>query len=205
MESLYLKIYYIVVILNYFNSLVNPIIYALRIPDFKQHLTVCCSLHRVVDEMRSKYAGRSNDRIAASRLLVMWHHFPPIWVICSLLPNKTNKSLMTLNCEIVVQIIVLYEPSVIKFEVLFLYQNTLCNNIVVFSVMTGLYWISIFYFNSTWLGFLSSPKSFIMKTCGSLSILVPKVLTSTRPCMNSPIIGPLQLVIPVVQNCHAGE
>ena len=66
MESLYLKVYYIVVILNYFNSLVNPIIYALRIPDFKQHLTVCCSLHRVVDEMTSKYAGRSNDRIAAS-------------------------------------------------------------------------------------------------------------------------------------------
>ena len=41
-----------------------------------------------------------------------------------------------------------------------------------------------------------------MKTCGSLSILVPRVLTSTRPCMNSPI---MQLVIPVVQNCHAGE
>ena len=50
---------------NYFNSLVNLIIYALRIPDFKQHLTVCCSIHRVVDGMKSKYAGRSNDRIAA--------------------------------------------------------------------------------------------------------------------------------------------
>ena len=162
MESLYLKIYYIVVILNYFNSLVNPIIYALRIPDFKQHLTVCCSLHRVVDEMRSKYAGRSNDRIAASRLLVMWHHFPPIWVICSLLPNKTNKSLMTLNCEIVVQIIVLCEPSVIKFEVLFLYQNTLCNNIVMFSPL--------------WLGYIGYRFS-ILILLGLVSFLLPRVLS----------------------------
>ena len=60
------KVYYIVVILNYFNSLVNPIIYALRIPEFKQHLTVCCSILRVVDGMKSKYTGRSNDRTAAS-------------------------------------------------------------------------------------------------------------------------------------------
>ena len=66
MESLYLKVYYIAVILNYFNSLVNPIIYALRIPDFKQHLTVCCSIHRLADGMKSKYVGRSNDRIPAS-------------------------------------------------------------------------------------------------------------------------------------------
>ena len=44
-----------------------------------------------------------------------------------------------------------------------------------------------------------------MKTSGSLSILVPKVLTSASPCMNSPIIGPLQLVISVVKNCHAEE
>ena len=66
MESLCLKVYYIAVILNYFNSLFNPVIYALRIPDFKQHLTGCFSIHRVVDEMRSKYAGLGNDRIAAS-------------------------------------------------------------------------------------------------------------------------------------------
>lgn len=67
MESLYLKVYYyIAVILNYFNSLFNPVIYALRIPDFKQHLTGCCSIHRVVDGMKSKYTGQSNDRIAAS-------------------------------------------------------------------------------------------------------------------------------------------
>jgi len=65
MESLYLKVYYIAGILNYFNSLFNPVIYALRIPDFKQHFTVCCSIYRVVDGVKSKYAGRSNDRIAA--------------------------------------------------------------------------------------------------------------------------------------------
>ena len=59
----YLKVYYIAVILNHFNSLFNPVIYALRIPDFKQNLTVCCLIHRIVDGMKSKYAGRSNDRI----------------------------------------------------------------------------------------------------------------------------------------------
>ena len=150
--------------------------------------------------------ANTRDEVMMELPLVMWHHFPPIWVIYSLLPNKMNKSLMTLNCEIVVQIIVLYEPSVIKFEVLFLYQNTLCNNIVKFSPL-WLGYIGYRFSILILLGLVSFllPRVLSLKTCGSLSILVPRVLTSTRPCMNSPIIGPLQLLIPVVQNCHAGE
>ena len=69
---------------------------------------------------------------------------------------------MTLNCEIVVQIIVLYEPSVIKFEVLFLYQNTLCNNIVMFSPLL--------------LGYIGYRFS-ISILLGLVSFLLPRVLS----------------------------
>ncbi|XP_078363759.1 adenosine receptor A3-like [Oculina patagonica] len=36
------KYFYIATILNYSNSYVNPIVYALRIPEFKQALALCC-------------------------------------------------------------------------------------------------------------------------------------------------------------------
>lgn len=118
MESLYLKVYYIAVILNYFNSLVNPIIYALRIPDFKQHLTVCCSIHWVVDGMKSKYAGRSNEIITASDVTSL-----PADLSHLHLASEQDEQVFidTKLWNSIVQIKVLHEPSVIKFEVLFLY------------------------------------------------------------------------------------
>ena len=36
------QIYYMVNVLNYSNSLVNPVVYALRIPEFRQALGLCC-------------------------------------------------------------------------------------------------------------------------------------------------------------------
>ena len=36
------KFYYLVNIVNYSNSFVNPVVYALRIPEFKQALALCC-------------------------------------------------------------------------------------------------------------------------------------------------------------------
>ena len=50
-----------------------------------------------------------------------------------------------------------------------------------FFFMTGLYWVSSFFLYSTWLGFLSSPNFFFFYFRLSLSILVPRILTSTRP------------------------
>ena len=41
--------------LNYFNSCVNPVVFALRIPEFKQALGLCCFRRR---------AAISNDRDA---------------------------------------------------------------------------------------------------------------------------------------------
>ena len=35
--------------LNYSNSLFNPIIYALTVPDYRQSLVTCCPRHRAVD------------------------------------------------------------------------------------------------------------------------------------------------------------
>ena len=43
------KLYYAVIMLNYSNSLFNPIIYALTVPDYRQSLVTCCPRHRAVD------------------------------------------------------------------------------------------------------------------------------------------------------------
>ena len=47
--SVPIKVYYAVTMLNYSNSLFNPIIYALTVPDYTQSLVTCCPRHRAVD------------------------------------------------------------------------------------------------------------------------------------------------------------
>ena len=49
-------------ILNYSNSFLNPIVYALRIPEFKQALGLCCFRMRAANSMKGK--GRRDNRAA---------------------------------------------------------------------------------------------------------------------------------------------
>ena len=42
--SIPLRFYGLVNVVNYSNSFVNPVVYALRIPEFKQALTLCCRM-----------------------------------------------------------------------------------------------------------------------------------------------------------------
>ena len=37
-----LKYYRLVIVVNYFNSFANPVVYALRIPEFREALVLCC-------------------------------------------------------------------------------------------------------------------------------------------------------------------
>ena len=49
--SIPLKFYYMVNILNYSNSFVNPIVYVFRIPEFQQALRLCCTKSRPAIKM----------------------------------------------------------------------------------------------------------------------------------------------------------
>ena len=43
------EVYFAVIMLNYSNSLFNPIIYALTVPDYRQSLGTCCPRRQAVD------------------------------------------------------------------------------------------------------------------------------------------------------------
>ena len=60
------KFYFMVNILNYSNSFVNPIVYVFRIPEFQQALRLCCSTRTPVIKM-VKFKG--GNRTAALRTL----------------------------------------------------------------------------------------------------------------------------------------
>ena len=51
MVSVRIIIFHCFYILTYFSSFVNPIIYALKIPEFRQSLVTLCSRRRTVDRM----------------------------------------------------------------------------------------------------------------------------------------------------------
>ena len=53
--------------LNYFNSCVNPIVFALRIPEFKEALGLCCFRRRT---------AINNDRAAAMTPATQLRTFP---------------------------------------------------------------------------------------------------------------------------------
>ena len=60
-----LTIYYFAVLLNYSNSFINPIVFVLRIPEFKQTLGLCCFRTRTTINMKS-IERRTNRAIALS-------------------------------------------------------------------------------------------------------------------------------------------
>ena len=64
--SIPLKFYFMVNILNYSNSFVNPIVYVFRIPEFQQALRLCCTTRTPVIKM-VKFKG--GNRTAAPRTL----------------------------------------------------------------------------------------------------------------------------------------
>ena len=64
--SIPLKFYFMVNILNYSNSFVNPIVYVFRIPEFQQALRLCCTTRTPVIKM-VKFKG--GNRTAALRTL----------------------------------------------------------------------------------------------------------------------------------------
>ena len=55
--------YYTTDILNYSSSFLNPIVYALRIPEFKQALGLCCFRRRVAISMEGN--KRRDNRVTA--------------------------------------------------------------------------------------------------------------------------------------------
>ena len=52
------KFYFMANVSNYFNAFVNPIVYALRIPEFRQGLSLCCI--RRVTAMNSERTKRTD-------------------------------------------------------------------------------------------------------------------------------------------------
>ena len=57
------RFYYMVIVLNCSNSFVNPIVYALRIPEFRQALSLCCLRRQAA--MNTELIKRRNNRAAA--------------------------------------------------------------------------------------------------------------------------------------------
>lgn len=74
-------ILYTAMFLLYSNSLVNPIVYALRIPEFRQALRLCCFRRQVAVDM-TKY-GRRNNRVVALRSEIELLSRDPIKNSCS--------------------------------------------------------------------------------------------------------------------------
>ena len=56
------KFYYMVNVLNYSSSFVNPVVYALRIPEFRQALGLCCIRRRTA--MNTERFEKRNNKIA---------------------------------------------------------------------------------------------------------------------------------------------
>ena len=52
--------YYIIVLLNFSNSLVNPVVYSLRIPEFRQALSFCIIRNRKLINRDERNRGRDN-------------------------------------------------------------------------------------------------------------------------------------------------
>ena len=63
MVSVPIIIFHCFYILTYSSSFVNPIIYALKIPEFRQSLIALCSRRRVVDRMNRK-SQEGQDTVA---------------------------------------------------------------------------------------------------------------------------------------------
>ena len=57
------RFYYLLNVINYSNSFVNPVVYALRIPEFKQALTLCCLGRKVA--VNYEEGERRNNAAAA--------------------------------------------------------------------------------------------------------------------------------------------
>ena len=56
--------YYIIVLLNFSNSLVNPVVYSLRIPEFRQALGFCIIRRRKLINRDERNKGRDNRGLA---------------------------------------------------------------------------------------------------------------------------------------------
>ena len=56
--------YYIIVLLNFSNSLVNPVVYSLRIPEFRQALGFCIIRRRKLINRNERNKGRDNRELA---------------------------------------------------------------------------------------------------------------------------------------------
>ena len=59
------KLYHMVNLFNYFNSLINPVVYALRIPEFRQALHSCCfgkqpALNMTLDKITNERTGTTD-------------------------------------------------------------------------------------------------------------------------------------------------
>lgn len=63
-STISVKIFFTTVVLLFCNSVVNPIVYALRIPELRQDLRLCC-FRRQVAAVDMKEIGRRNNRVAA--------------------------------------------------------------------------------------------------------------------------------------------
>ena len=57
------EFYYMATLLNYSNSFINPVVFALRIPEFRQALGLCCLRRQAAKNM--EHIGRRNNRAAA--------------------------------------------------------------------------------------------------------------------------------------------
>ena len=55
-------------ILTYSSSFVNPIIYALKIPEFRQSLVALCSRRRAVDRMDREVKKDGQDTVTSGAL-----------------------------------------------------------------------------------------------------------------------------------------
>lgn len=55
------KFYHLVVIINYSNSFVNPVVYALRIPEFREALAVCCLRRPVAPNIVDNKSGNNRN------------------------------------------------------------------------------------------------------------------------------------------------
>ena len=58
-----LKYYHLVIVINYFNSFANPVMYALRIPEFREALVLCC-LRRPVAPNIAGIKTRNTEAVA---------------------------------------------------------------------------------------------------------------------------------------------
>ena len=53
------QIYFMATVLNYFNSFVNPVVYALRIPEFRQALGLCCVRRQATRNLKNERTNKT--------------------------------------------------------------------------------------------------------------------------------------------------